>query len=112
MVGTKVPSSCWRTVEATNSREASDMAADMDQGRNRDPQDGRAPQDVRDETLGDRARPYEVYQRGGMPGEGPVVESPPQQAPHAHREGWSTAGMAIPALLIGALIIALGALAF
>lgn len=76
---------------------------------------GGSPVEVRDASLGHPA-PVGVYEHAGEPGAGrsaedevPVVTPPanPSSAPR----GWTLGGMAVPALVVVALLIAVAAVA-
>jgi len=70
-----------------------------------------SPLNVRDGTLRtgpDHSTVYEQAQ-GAVP---PTQRSPTVTPPSAGLRGWSLGGMAIPAIIIAALILVAGALAF
>jgi hypothetical protein len=74
-------------------------------------QPGGSPLNVRDATLGttpDRSTVYEQAE-GAVP---PTQRSPTVTPPASGRRGWSAGGMAIPALIIAALLLVAGALVF
>ncbi|WP_448203270.1 hypothetical protein [Azospirillum sp. sgz302134] len=101
---------------APNSSRANNVGAGPGTGDPRPDYPGGSPVDVRDGMLRSHARVEGVGDRAGEPIPGPASNAASRNAirstvtPSSTRTGWSAGGMAIPALLVVAVILALMAL--